>query len=94
MGLYNQMKINNPPVVYNNEDYINLSIELANNKKKNKEIRDQIIENSNKFFFNNYLVINEFENFFISLYSFIKNLIFFFIIFKFIKDVSIFSNNV
>jgi predicted O-linked N-acetylglucosamine transferase (SPINDLY family) len=69
MGLYNQMKINNPPVVYNNEDYINLSIELANNKKKNKEIRDQIIENSNKFFFNNYLVINEFENFFISLMS-------------------------
>ena len=67
MGLYNQMKINNPPVVYNNEDYINLSIELANNRKLNEEIRGQIIENSNKYFFNNYLVINEFENFFISL---------------------------
>ena len=67
MGLYNQMKINNPPVVYNNEDYINLSIELANNRKINEEIRSQIIENSNKYFFNNYFVINEFENFFISL---------------------------
>ena len=67
MGLYNQMKINNPPIVYNNEDYINLSIELANNRKLNEEIRGQIIENSNKYFFNNYLVINEFENFFISL---------------------------
>ena len=67
MGLYNQMKINNTPIVYNNEDYINLSIELANNRKLNEEIRGQIIENSNKYFFNNYLVINEFENFFISL---------------------------
>jgi len=67
MGLYNQMKLNNPPIVYSNEDYINLSIELANNLKKNSEIRDQIIENSKKFFFNNYLVINEFESFFISL---------------------------
>ena len=67
MGLYDQMKINNPPIVYNNEDYINLSIELANNQKKNEEIRNQIVENSNKFFFNNYLVINEFQNFFTSL---------------------------
>ena len=67
MGLYKQLKINNPPVVHSNEDYINLSIELANNRKKNQEIRNQIIENSNKFFFNNYSVINEFENFFTSL---------------------------
>jgi predicted O-linked N-acetylglucosamine transferase (SPINDLY family) len=69
MGLYEQLKINNPPVVHSNEDYINLSIELANNRKKNYEIRNQIIENSNKYFFNNYLVINEFENFFTSLVS-------------------------
>jgi protein O-GlcNAc transferase len=69
MGLYEQLKINNPPVVHSNEDYINLSIELANNRKKNQEIRNQIIENSNKFFFNNYSVINEFENFFTSLMS-------------------------
>lgn len=69
MGLYNQMRISNPPIVYNNDDYINLSIELANNRKKNEEIRSQIIENSNKFFFNNYLVINEFEKFFTSLMS-------------------------
>ena len=69
MGLYNQLKINNPPIVCNNDDYVNLSIELANNKKKNQEIRNQIIENSNKFFFNNYSVINEFENFFTSLMS-------------------------
>ena len=69
MGLYNQMRISNPPIVYNNDDYINLSIELANNRKKNEEIRSQIIENSNKFFFNNYLVINEFEKFFTTLMS-------------------------
>jgi predicted O-linked N-acetylglucosamine transferase (SPINDLY family) len=69
MGLYKQLKINDPPVVNSNEDYINLSIELANNRKKNQEIRNQIIENSNKFFFNNYSVINEFENFFTSLMS-------------------------
>jgi predicted O-linked N-acetylglucosamine transferase (SPINDLY family) len=69
MGLYKQLKINDPSVVNSNEDYINLSIELANNRKKNQEIRNQIIENSNKFFFNNYSVINEFENFFTSLMS-------------------------
>jgi predicted O-linked N-acetylglucosamine transferase (SPINDLY family) len=65
MGLYQQMRINQPPVVNSVDEYVNVSIDLATNTKKNQELRYQIIENSKKFFFRNNEVINEFEDFFI-----------------------------
>lgn len=65
MGLYRQMRINQPPIVNSVDDYVNLSIDLATNKRKNKELRNQIVENSKTFFFHNNEVIKEFEDFFI-----------------------------
>lgn len=63
LGLYSQLKIENPPVCSNTEEYISTAVELANNKKKNNFIREQISCNS-KFFFENQNVLVEYENFF------------------------------
>jgi len=63
LGLYSQLRIKNPPVCSNTEEYISTAVELANNKKKNNLIREQIFSNS-KFFFENQNVIVEYENFF------------------------------
>lgn len=63
LGLYSQLRIENPPVCSNTEEYISTAVELANNKKKNNVIREQIFTNS-KFFFENQNVIVEYENFF------------------------------
>lgn len=66
MGLYKQMNILDAPIADSIDSYVNFSVELANNHKKNLNLRTQIIENSKKYFFNNHEVIKEYEEFFIN----------------------------
>jgi protein O-GlcNAc transferase len=64
-GLYDQMKIEQAPIARSVDEYVNLSIKLANDNRKNNDLRDQIISNSDKYFFSNKNIYQEFENFFI-----------------------------
>ena len=62
-GAYKQMRILNPPIVKNSQEYVNLAISLANDKKKNQILREEFKNNANKYLFNNKKVLNEFEKF-------------------------------
>jgi predicted O-linked N-acetylglucosamine transferase (SPINDLY family) len=66
LGLYKQLNIQDAPICKSTEDYVFKAVELANNKKKNILIRDQISE-KRKFFFKNKNVLTEYENFFLNL---------------------------
>ena len=66
LGLYKQLNIQDAPICKSTEDYVFKAVELANNKKKNIIIRDQISE-KRKFFFKNKNVLTEYENFFLNL---------------------------
>lgn len=66
LGLYKQLNIQDAPICKSTEDYVFKAVELANNKKKNILIRDQISEKG-KFFFKNKNVLTEYENFFLNL---------------------------
>jgi predicted O-linked N-acetylglucosamine transferase (SPINDLY family) len=66
LGLYKQLNIQDAPICKSIEDYVFKAVELANNKKKNILIRDQISEKG-KFFFKNKNVLTEYENFFLNL---------------------------
>jgi len=66
LGLYKQLNIQDAPICKSTEDYVFKAVELANNKKKNILIRDQISEKG-KFFFKNKNVLTEYENFFSNL---------------------------
>ena len=60
-GAYKQMQIKNPPIGNNHKEYVNLCLELANNHNQNFFIREQLLENSKLFLFENYKSINEFN---------------------------------
>ena len=60
-GAYKQMQIKAPPIVNNYKQYVNLCLELANNHNQNFFIREQLLENSKLFLFENYNSINEFN---------------------------------
>ena len=60
---YKQMKILNPPIVKNSEDYINLAVKLAQNTKKNFSLREESIITTNKYLYNNLKALKEFEQF-------------------------------
>lgn len=62
-GGYKQMKISNPPIVCNKEQYIKLAVELAKNSKKNKNLRKISIVAAKKFLFKNIFALKEFEKF-------------------------------
>jgi len=61
-GIYKQMKISNPPIVNSTEEYINLAVELAKNKKRNDSLREDSKKAAKKYLFNNNKVLKEFEN--------------------------------
>ena len=66
LGLYKQLNIQDAPICKSIEDYVFKAVELANNKKNNIFIREQISEKG-KFFFKNKNVLIEYENFFLNL---------------------------
>lgn len=66
LGLYKQLNIQDAPICKSIEDYVFKAVELANNKKSNILIREQISEKG-KFFFKNKNVLIEYENFFLNL---------------------------
>lgn len=65
-GLYKQLNIQDAPICKSKEDYVFKAVELANNKKNNLLIREQISE-KRKSFFKNKNVLTEYENFFLNL---------------------------
>lgn len=66
LGLYKQLNIQDAPICKSKEDYVFKAVELANNKKNNLLIREQISEKRNSFF-KNKNVLTEYENFFLNL---------------------------
>ena len=60
-GLYKQIKILNPPVVKNINEYINLAVKLARNKTQNKYLREITKKAANKYLFKNDKTIKEIE---------------------------------
>jgi len=60
---YKQMKILNPPIVYNSDDYVNLSISLAKNKKKNLKLRKDSVKAAKNYLFKNNNALMQFEKF-------------------------------
>ena len=60
---YKQMKIKDPPIVNNSNEYINLAINLAKNKKKNLKMRKDSVLASKKNLFKNYKALRQFEIF-------------------------------
>ena len=66
LGLYKQLNVQDAPICKSTNDYVFKAVELANNKKNNILIREQISEKS-KFFFKNKNVLTEYENFFLNL---------------------------
>jgi protein O-GlcNAc transferase len=62
-GIYKQMKISNPPIVNSPEEYVNLALELAKNKKKNNSLREISKKAAKRYLFNNNKVLKEFEDF-------------------------------
>jgi len=60
-GAYEQMKIENPPVTKNIDDYVETCLDLANNSKLNLKLRDQIIKNSELYLFQNIDALKEFN---------------------------------
>jgi len=66
LGLYKQLNVQDAPICKSTNDYVFKAVELANNKKNNIFIREQIFEKG-KFFFKNKNVLNEYENFFLNL---------------------------
>ena len=66
LGAYKQMKIQNPPVVENIDNYINTAIEIANMKKRDLlEKKIYFKEAAEKNLFENKLALKSIENFFI-----------------------------
>ena len=60
---YKQMKISTPPIVKSIEEYINLSVKLAQDSKKNFSLREESKIAANKYLYKNLKALREFEKF-------------------------------
>jgi protein O-GlcNAc transferase len=60
-GAYEQMKIKNAPIVKSQKEYVDSCLKLANDRKHNFFIREQLLENSHLFLFENSKSISEFN---------------------------------
>ena len=67
-AIYKQMKISNPPITKNVEEYIDLAIKLAKDSKKNNSLREKSKKAANKYLFKSRKALKEFENFLIKVY--------------------------
>jgi len=61
LGAYKQMKIDNPPVAKNIDEYVDMCVQLANS---NIEIKENYRESANKYLFENENVIRDLEEIF------------------------------
>ena len=62
LGAYKQMKIINPPIVNNADDYVEKAVEIANSN--NLELKMHYKEQANKYLYENLKAIGELENIF------------------------------
>ena len=62
------MKISNPPITKNVEEYIDLAIKLAKDSKKNNFLREKSKKAGNKYLFKSHKALKEFENFLIKVH--------------------------
>ena len=60
---YKQMKISTPPIVKSIEEYINLSVKLAQDSKINFSLREESKIAANKYLYKNLKALREFEKF-------------------------------
>ena len=60
-GAYKQMKIKDAPIVKSEIEYVDSCLNLANDRNKNLFIRQQLLENSKLFLFENSNFISEFN---------------------------------
>ena len=60
---YKQMKILKPPIANDSSEYINLAIELAQNRKKNLSLREDLKKSAKKYLYKNSKVLKKFEIF-------------------------------
>ena len=61
LGAYKQMKIDNPPVAKDIDEYVDMCVQLANS---NIEIKENYRESANKYLFENENVIRDLEEIF------------------------------
>ena len=62
-GAYRQMKVINPPIARDINHYINLSVDLANNKKANINLRNDLKKLAKMHLFNDLEDVKKFERF-------------------------------
>ena len=55
------MKITNPPIAKSVDQYVNLSFDLANNKKTSFELRKNLRNAAKKYLFNDLNSVKKFE---------------------------------
>jgi protein O-GlcNAc transferase len=60
-GAYKQMKITNPPIAKSVDQYVNLSFDLANNKKTSFELKKNLRNAAKKYLFNDLNSVKKFE---------------------------------
>jgi hypothetical protein len=66
-GAYKQMKIENPPVVINIDEYVNKAIEIANLDEKNMlAIKKYYSKKADQYLYENIDAIKDIENFLIN----------------------------
>ena len=64
-GMYKQMKILNPPIAKNVDEYVDLAFELAKNKKNNLKLRNALKDAAKLYLFNDINAVKKFETFLI-----------------------------
>ena len=68
LGAYKQMKVNNPPIVFNIDDYVQKAVEIANlDGKKMLETKRYYSENAKLFLFENDEAVKDLERIFLKL---------------------------
>ena len=67
-GAYDQMKLENSPVVNTIDEYVDLSVEIANlDEKKALDQKNYFKNQASKYLFENKFFINELENVFLKI---------------------------
>ena len=70
LGAYKQMKITNPPIVNNIDDYVDKAVDLANLDENNMlELKRYYAENAKKYLFENKSFLKEFENILLNIFQ-------------------------
>tara|TARA_B100000767_G_C19583589_1_gene458376 strand:+ start:19 stop:798 length:780 start_codon:yes stop_codon:yes gene_type:complete len=70
VGAYKQMKIENPPVVGEIDEYVDRAVEIANLNEKNMlDVKNYYSKNANLYLYENINIIKNLEKFFINISS-------------------------